>query len=110
MTDTTLSTLLIVFAVIAAAPVLSDLLARRVMVPGVVLEIGLGVVMGPALGIAHLDPTIGLLSQLGLATLMFLAGMEIDLPQLRGRPLRSASIGWGISLAARLVIGAALAP
>jgi hypothetical protein len=43
MTDTTLSLLVVVFAVIAVAPVVSDLLARLVSVPSVVLEIGLGV-------------------------------------------------------------------
>lgn len=110
MTATTLSSLVLILLVIVASPILSDLLSSWVTVPGVVLEIGLGVVIGPWLGIAHLDSTIEFLSQLGLASLMFLAGLEIDLPEVRGRPLRRAIAGWGISLVLGVAVGTALAP
>jgi Kef-type K+ transport system membrane component KefB len=110
MTHTTLSSLVIILAVVAAAPILSDLAGRWVGVPSVVIEITFGVLIGPAFGWAHLDDVIGFLADLGLATLMFLAGMEIDLARIKGRPLQRAVIGWGLSLILGLAAGVALAP
>jgi Kef-type K+ transport system membrane component KefB len=110
MTPTTLSTFVIILAVVAASPILADVLGRWVRVPGVVLEIGLGVVIGPALGWAHVDGVIGFMSDLGLATLMFLAGLEIDLPRIKGRPMQRALTGYGLSVVLGLLLGVALAP
>jgi Kef-type K+ transport system membrane component KefB len=45
------------------------------------------------------------LSDLGLTYLIFLAGYELDLNRIRGKPLELAATGWGISL----VIGMATA-
>ena len=86
----------------------ADGLARWVRVPSVVLEIAAGVLIGPALGWAQVDDVIEFLSQLGLALLMFLAGLEIDLPRVRGRPLQRALAGWIISLTLGIGIGVAL--
>ncbi len=110
MTHTTLSSLVIILAVVAAAPILSDLAKRWVSVPSVVVEITFGVLIAPAFGWAHLDDVIAFLANLGLATLMFLAGLEIDLPRVKGHPLQRAVIGWGLSLALGLAAGVALAP
>jgi len=109
MTDTTLSSLVVIALVAAAAPVVSDLLERWVSVPTVVLEIAGGIVIGPVLTIAHEDEVIGVLSDLGLATLMFLAGVEIDLARVRGRPLNRALTGWLSSLVLGIALGVALA-
>jgi Kef-type K+ transport system membrane component KefB len=48
------------------------------------------------------------LSLIGLAFLLFLAGLEIDLDRLRGSLLRSAAIGFVLSLASALVIALGL--
>src|SRR5688572_32555368 len=45
---------------------------------------------------------------IGLAFLLFLAGLEIDLAALRGKLLRSASIGFAVSLVLALAAGFAL--
>ena len=103
-----LDSLLVVLAVAALAPVVADLPAR-VRVPGVVAEIVLGIVIGPqVLGLADTDELIETLSEFGLAFLFFFAGMEIDLVQMRGRPLAPAARGWAISLVLGMAAGAAL--
>jgi Kef-type K+ transport system membrane component KefB len=110
MTSTTLSSLVVILVTMTLAPVLSDLLGRWIIVPSVVLEIVGGVLVGPVLGWVHVDDIITFLSQIGLATLMFLAGFEIDLPRIRGAPLNRALAGWGISLVIGVAIGVALIP
>jgi Kef-type K+ transport system membrane component KefB len=40
---------------------------------------------------------------MGLSYLMFLAGFELDLMQIRGRSLQLAGIGWGLSLGLALL-------
>ena len=75
-----------------------------VRLPSVVLEIVLGIVIGPAvLGWVEVDEPVAVLSLTGLAFLLFLAGLEIDLRALKGRLLRSASLGFAISLGLALV-------
>jgi Kef-type K+ transport system membrane component KefB len=110
VTAPALTALLVVLAAAVAAPILSDLISRWIAVPAVVLEIGLGIVIGPALGLIRVDDPLTLLSSFGLATLLFLAGLEVDVARLRGGPLRRGALGWILSLALGLVIGIALSP
>ena len=109
MSGNTLSSLVVILAAVALAPLLADLASPWIRLPAVVLEILAGVLIGPALGWAKVDDVIQFLSQLGLCTLMFLAGLEIDLPRIRGGPLRRATTGWLVSLAIAIVIGISLA-
>jgi Kef-type K+ transport system membrane component KefB len=48
------------------------------------------------------------LSVLGLSMLMFLAGYELKLDNIRGRPLRLAGLSWGLSVVLAAVIGLGL--
>jgi Kef-type K+ transport system membrane component KefB len=65
-----------------------------------VLEIVLGIILGPAgLGWVEIDEPVEVFSVVGLAFLLFLAGLEIDLHALKGKLLRQASEGFVISLA-----------
>ena len=101
-------TLLVVLLVAALAPVLADL-PVRVRVPVVVCELVLGILIGPdVLGLAETDDVIGFVSELGLAMLFFLAGMEIDFERVRGAPGRLAAQGWALSLAIGLAAAGAL--
>jgi len=101
---------LISLAVILAAAVLSVLLAgllRRVRVSAVVLEIVLGIVIGPqVLRLAEETEFVGALADLGLTFLLFLAGFEVEIGRIRGRPLKLATGGWVISLALAFGVGA----
>jgi Kef-type K+ transport system membrane component KefB len=95
-----------VAAVAFLAPLLLGL-APRLRVPGVVLEIVAGIILGPVLHWVHVDLPIQVLSTLGLAFLLFLAGLEIDFGRLRGPALKLAGIGFLASLAIGLVVGLA---
>jgi Kef-type K+ transport system membrane component KefB len=84
------SDLVVVVLVALAAPILVDLLPR-IRLPSVVVELGAGIVIGPSvLGWVGLDTPLQLLSSLGLAFLLFLAGLEIDLDRLRDPVARLA--------------------
>jgi Kef-type K+ transport system membrane component KefB len=82
------------FVAIAAAAAVPALLPRLAL-PGVVIEILLGALLGPpGLGVIPLSATVELLADLGLALLFFMAGFEVDPGILRGRPMRLAVQGW----------------
>jgi Kef-type K+ transport system membrane component KefB len=102
------STLLMIAIVAVLAPILAKC-TGRLAIPGVVVEIILGIVIGPSvLGLAHTGGVITGLASMGLSFLMFLAGLELDLSLVRGRPLRLAITGWMISLGLALAIASAL--
>src|SRR4051794_5800073 len=104
-TDVSYDGLLLVAAVAFAAPFVLGLFPR-LRLPSVVLEIVLGIVIGPSvLGWVEIDAPIQVLSLIGLAFLLFLAGLEIELEHLRGRLLRLAAGGWAISFALAVVAG-----
>jgi Kef-type K+ transport system membrane component KefB len=104
MEEPQFSGLLIVVAVAFAAPFLLGLVPR-LRLPSVVFEIVAGIVIGPSvLGWVEVDQTIEVLSLVGLAFLLFLAGLEIDFGRLRGRLLRLALAGWAVSFAIAVVV------
>ncbi len=110
MTDAELSTLLIPLAAVIA-PLLAALVARVLVVPLVVFEIGLGMLLGPSgLGWVSDSPILDALSQIGLAALFFMAGNEINPSSLRGTAGRSALGWWGLSAVLALGAGFALGP
>lgn len=75
-------------------------------IPAVVLEIVAGIALGPhALGVIDVDLPVQIVALLGLAFLLFLAGLEIDVHQLRGRVLRIAVLGYLITLAVGAAAG-----
>ena len=103
-----LTGLLIVVAVAFACPFLLGLFPRG-RLPSVVLEIVAGIVVGPSvLGIVEVDEPIDVLSVIGLAFLLFLAGLEVELDRLRGQTLRLPAIGFVLSFAIALAVGFAL--
>ena len=105
MTSLSVGTLVLIALAAVLAPVLSEL-TGAIAVPEIVIQIGLGILMGPyVLGIAHVTNVVTGLSDLGLTFLIFLAGYELDLQKIKGRPLELAAAGWAISLA----IGAGVA-
>ncbi|MGH2982941.1 MAG: cation:proton antiporter [Solirubrobacterales bacterium] len=104
------TSLLVIVGVAALAGLITMLLAPRLTIPVVVLELLLGIVVGPEVaGIAEVDPTTDFLGNLGLGMLFFFAGYEIDYNRIRGKPLNLALAGWVISLVLAYGIGGALA-
>jgi len=106
--DVSFSGLVVVAAVAFAAPLVLGLFPR-VRIPSAVLEIVLGIVIGPSvLNWVHRDLVIDVLALIGLAFLLFLAGLEVDVARLRGRVLRVTAAGFVLSLALGLGVGLAL--
>jgi len=72
---------------------------RRTKVPAVVIEIVIGMIIGPdVLHWVRADETVRVVSTIGLSVLLYLAGNEIDVHSLRGRIGRQALIGFGGTL------------
>jgi Kef-type K+ transport system membrane component KefB len=100
--------LLIIFIIAILAPIIANIIPKFKL-PAVVLEICLGIIIGPqVLGLVTIDHTIKDLSNFGLAFLFFLAGFEIDIGRIKGKPLTYAVIGWIISIILALTIGGIL--
>ncbi len=99
MVNVDATSFLVIVIVSALAAMLSGLAPRRVAVPVVVLEILLGILVGPELlDLAQPDQFTQFFSNLGLGMLFFFAGYEIEFQLIRGRPLRLAGLGWAMSL------------
>jgi Kef-type K+ transport system membrane component KefB len=100
--------LLIVAAAAFAAPFTLGL-APSLRIPAVVLEIVVGIVIGPAgFGWVEVDAPVEVLALVGLAFLLFLAGLEIEVDRLRGRVLGVTLAGFALSFAIALAVGGAL--
>jgi Kef-type K+ transport system membrane component KefB len=106
--DVGFTSLLIIVAVGFAAPLALGF-APTIRLPSVVVEIVAGIVVGPAvLGWVSVDEPVRVFATVGLAYLLFLAGLEVDFDRLRGRILRVALIGFAVSLAIAIVVGLVL--
>ena len=93
------NSLLIIAGISVLVPVVLGLLPR-LPVPGAVLMVLGGIVVGPSvLNWARIDAPVEVLSDLGLGILLFLAGLEIDVDRLRSPLTRLAGIAFGCSAA-----------
>jgi Kef-type K+ transport system membrane component KefB len=81
----------------------------RFRLPAIVLEIVLGIVIGPSgLGWVKPDLPVSILALVGLAFLLFLSGLEIDVERLRGRVLKLTALGFAVSFAIAVILGVGL--
>ena len=95
---------LIVMAIAVAASLLAEI-RMRVHVPVVVWEMVLGILVGPfVMRLVHVDDLLDWLGRIGLGALFFMAGMDLDLQKVKGRPLSLALKGWILSLALGFVV------
>ena len=100
--------LLIVVAVGFAAPLVLGFFPR-LRLPAIVLEIVLGIVIGPSgLGWVKPDLPVSILSLIGLAFLLFLSGLEIDVERLQGRILKLTALGFAVSFGIAIVVAQGL--
>ena len=102
-------TLVLIAMAAVLAPIIAEGTRRFLPVPEVVIQILLGILIGPyVLGLAHPDTIVTALSDFGLTYLMFLAGTELDLEIMRRGHLGLAAGSWGVSVALSLAVGVAL--
>jgi len=78
-------------------------------VPVVVIEVLLGVLIGPhVLHLIEYDSFLSTMRSVGMVAVMFMAGMEIDFERIRGRPLSLGVRGWIASLVLAVLVVAVL--
>jgi len=99
---------LLVLLVAVVGPLLAEL-PVGFRIPAVVLEVVLGIIIGPqVLGLVHFDGIVASMFTFGMAATLFMAGMELEFERIRGRPLWLAVGGWGMSIALGLSAAAVL--
>ena len=101
-------------AIVATAAIAATVSAvaggRGVFIPVVVVELVLGVFIGPqVLDLAQVSQFTDFFASLGLGMLFFFAGYEIDMGRIAGKPLKLGIAGWALSLALAYTIGGILA-
>jgi len=100
----------VIVTIAALAAVTVAAVPKRFAPPVVVVELLLGIVVGPeVLDLAKTDEFIEFFSNLGLGMLFFFAGYEIDFERIKGAPLRLGAWGWLLSIALAYGIGGILA-
>ena len=101
------------FAIVVVAAIAAITVAfvpKRFAPPVVVLELILGIVIGPEiLGFAHSDDFVNFFADLGLGMLFFFAGYEIDFERIKGKPMKLGALGWALSVAIAYGLGGLLA-
>lgn len=92
-------------ALILASTKIGGLVSRKLKMPEVLGALFAGIILGPIiLNVVHYDSNIKLLSNLGVILLMFLAGLETDLEQLKQAGKSSLVIG-SLGIVLPLVFG-----
>jgi Kef-type K+ transport system membrane component KefB len=108
--DAAIPTLVLIGLAAVLAPLIAEVVRRVVPIPEVVIQIVLGIILGPyVLALAHPNSVVTALSDFGLTYLMFLAGTELDLATMRRGHVGRAGCAWVASLLIALGVGAVLA-
>src|SRR5438445_12685896 len=88
-----------VMAIAVAASLLAEIRFGVVRVPVIIWEIAFGILIGPhGLGLATAGASLEFLENSGLVALFFMAGIELDLEGVKGRPRSLALSGWLLRL------------
>ncbi|MCL1801096.1 MAG: cation:proton antiporter [Promicromonosporaceae bacterium] len=105
-----MTTLALVLAMAAVAPLLCAAISRYFRVPVPVMEMLLGIVIGPgALAIATNARLVSVLAAIGMWCLFYSAGYETDFSALRGKLLATASGAWIFCLLLGIGVGTVIA-
>lgn len=100
-----LSNPVLVFSLILLIILVSPILLRRINVPGIIVLIVSGIIIGPyGFGILEQNSAIDLFSTIGLLYIMFIAGLELDMNQFKANQNKSFLFGF-FTFAFPLLIG-----
>jgi len=106
--DTASFFLIVLSAAVAAITV--AVLPKRIAPPVVVLELLLGILVGPhGFDLASTDEFSLFFANLGLGMLFYFAGYEINFDRIRGAPVRLGARGWLLSVVIAYALGGVLA-
>ena len=95
----------LVFSVILLIILISPILFRRLNIPGIIVLIISGIIVGPfGAGLLEQNVAIDLFSKIGLLYIMFIAGLELDMNQFKVNRNKSFLFG-GFTFAIPLIIG-----
>jgi Kef-type K+ transport system membrane component KefB len=95
--------LVAVLAIGVLAPLLAEF-AGGLRLPGAVIEMLLGMVIGPdLLGLVQPSDYLSVMTKIGTGAMLFMVGMEIEFERVRGRPLSLALAGWFTSASLALL-------
>ena len=98
----------LVFGTVMLIILLAPLAARKAGLPGIIGLIAAGILVGPhGVGLLERGQSIQLLGKVGLLYIMFLAGLEIDLHQVRKKKTHTLLFG-GITFLIPLILGTLL--
>lgn len=98
--------------IILVAAALVVLATRRLRVPPIAAYMVAGLLLGPATGLSHATGAVEVISELGIALLLFLVGLELSLDKIRdvGRAALVVGTGqilltFGLAFALALLLG-----
>lgn len=95
---------LLITLVSVIAPIIADQI-KFIRFPTIIFEIILGIIIGPqVLDWIQITPQIEVIAGVGLSFLMFLAGYEVDIKHIAGKPLNLGFASWIISFGVALVM------
>ncbi len=110
MVEVDAASFLVIVVAASVAGLIAALVEPKLAIPVVVIELMLGIVIGPELlDLAKPDDFTDFFANLGLGMLFFFAGYEIDFRRIAGKPLLLALAGWLLSLLLAYTIGGLLA-
>lgn len=85
----------LVFALILLIILVSPIALRRLNIPGIIVLIVSGIIIGPhGAGILERNAAINLFSTIGLLYIMFIAGLELDMNQFKANRNKSFLFGF----------------
>jgi Kef-type K+ transport system membrane component KefB len=85
----------LVFALILLIILISPIVLRRLNIPGIIVLIISGIIIGPfGFGLLEQNAAIDLFSKIGLLYIMFIAGLELDMNQFKVNRNKSFMFGF----------------
>ncbi|MDX1601887.1 MAG: cation:proton antiporter, partial [Salinimicrobium sediminis] len=85
----------LVFSLILLIILISPIVLRRLNIPGIIILIVSGIIIGPfGAGLLEQNSAIDLFSTIGLLYIMFIAGLELDMNQFKANRNKSFLFGF----------------
>ena len=85
----------LIFSIILIIILVSPILLKRINIPGIIVLIISGIIIGPfGVGLLEKNTAIDLFSKIGILYIMFIAGLELDMNQFKANQNKSFTFGF----------------